>query len=58
LLALCPHDGGRFLLVQVIWLIQNRRGGLIAGVAALPGMPQATSGQLYRVPSAELAFPR
>lgn len=39
LLALCPHDGNRFLLAQVRWLSQELAGGLRAGVAVLPGMP-------------------
>lgn len=39
LLGLCPHDGERFLLVQVTWLMQDAAGGLVAGVAILPGMP-------------------
>jgi hypothetical protein len=41
LLAVCPHDGEHYLLAQTTWLMQERGGGLIAGVAALPGMPQA-----------------
>jgi hypothetical protein len=43
LLAVCPHDGERFLLAQTTWLMQEQGGGLIAGVAALPGMPQAVA---------------
>ncbi len=39
-LALCPHDGENFILAQVTWLMQERDGSLIAGVAVLPGMPQ------------------
>jgi len=39
-MAVCPHDGKRFLLAQAVWLMQMREGGLIAGVAVLPGMPQ------------------
>lgn len=41
LLAVCPHDGDSFLIAQVTWLMQERTGGLIAGVATLPGMPLA-----------------
>lgn len=41
LLALCPHDGERFLLAQNTWLMQENGGGLIAGIKALPGMPFA-----------------
>lgn len=41
LIALNPPDGDRFLLAQVNWLMQERSGGLLAGVAVLPGMPQA-----------------
>lgn len=43
LLALCPHDGERFLLAQTTWLMQEKGGGLIAGIKALPGMPIATA---------------
>lgn len=39
LLAVCPHDGERFQLAQVCWLMQDEDGGLVAGVASLPGMP-------------------
>lgn len=42
LVAVCPHDGERYLLAQVSWLMQKRRGlHLLAGIAALPGMPTA-----------------
>ncbi len=41
LLALRPHDGARFLLAQTTWLMQESKGGLIAGVRALPGLPVA-----------------
>lgn len=41
LLALCPHDGERFLLAQATWLMQESKGGLIAGIKALPGLPVA-----------------
>ena len=41
LMAVCPHDGERFLLVQASWLMQEESGGLIVGVASLPGMPIA-----------------
>ena len=43
LLALCPHDGDRFILAQITWLMQERAGGLIVGIKALPGMPVATA---------------
>lgn len=43
LLAVCPHDGEHYLLAQTCWLMQERNGGLIAGVAALPGMPHAVA---------------
>lgn len=39
LMALCPHDGERFLLAQISWLMQDREGGLVAGVSVLPGLP-------------------
>lgn len=41
LLALCPHDGERFLLAQASWLMQEGSGGLVVGVSVLPGMPEA-----------------
>ena len=40
-LAVCPHDGERYFLAQVTWLMQDRSSGLVAGIAALPGVPQA-----------------
>ncbi|MBS1190646.1 MAG: hypothetical protein H6R10_2438 [Rhodocyclaceae bacterium] len=39
LLALCPPDGGKFLLGYSTWLMQEHSGGLVAGVAVLPGLP-------------------
>ncbi|MDP2880076.1 MAG: hypothetical protein Q8N89_00665 [Azonexus sp.] len=39
LMVVCPHDGDHFLLVQATWLMQEDDGGLIVGVATLPGMP-------------------
>lgn len=41
LLAVCPHDGQNFLLATASWLMQEQTGGLIAGVAVMPGLPQA-----------------
>ena len=41
LIALCPHDGEKFLLAQNTWLMQEKEGGLTAGVRALPGLPVA-----------------
>ena len=43
LLALRPHDSERCLLAQVVWLVQEHKGGLIAGITALPGLPTAIS---------------
>lgn len=39
LMAVCPHDGDRFLLAYATWLMQEESGGLVVGVATLPGMP-------------------
>ncbi|MFZ2268160.1 MAG: hypothetical protein WAV95_11350 [Azonexus sp.] len=39
LMVVCPHDGDHFLLVHATWLMQEESGGLIVGVAILPGMP-------------------
>ena len=43
LLSICPHDGSAHLLAQVMWLMQEQGGGLIAGISALPGKPQAVA---------------
>lgn len=39
LMSICPHDGQRFLLAQVTWLMQDESGGLVVGLLILPGMP-------------------
>lgn len=39
LMAIHPHDGEHFLLAQATWLMQDESGGLVVGVATLPGMP-------------------
>jgi hypothetical protein len=39
MIAVCPHDGEYFLLAQATWLMQEETGGLIVGLATLPGMP-------------------
>lgn len=41
LMAICPADGDRFLLGYATWLMQAADGGLVAGVAVLPGVPIA-----------------
>ena len=46
LLSICPHDGHSYLLAQVAWLMQEQGGGLVAGVAALPGKPQAVAARI------------
>ncbi|MEF8699184.1 MAG: hypothetical protein V5B32_07975 [Candidatus Accumulibacter sp. UW26] len=43
LVSICPHDGKSYLLAQVAWLMQEQSGGLIAGIAALPGKPLAVA---------------
>lgn len=43
LLALCPHDGERFMLGQTTWLMQDQEGGLVAGIAVLPGLPEGVA---------------
>lgn len=43
LFALCPPDSVHFLLAQAVWLMQETKGGLIAGVRVLPGLPVAIS---------------
>lgn len=54
LLGLCPHDGDRYLLGQVTWLMQDRAHGLIAGIAALPGVPRAIAARPLPVPGTPL----
>ena len=39
LLALCPPDGENFILAVSCWLMQEQRGGLVAGISVLPGLP-------------------
>jgi hypothetical protein len=43
LLALCPHDGERFLLAQACWLMQEQDGGLLAGLSVVPGLPEGVA---------------
>lgn len=50
LMAVCPHDGDHYLLVQASWLMQEVDGGLIVGVATLPGMPQGIGVRLAPPP--------
>lgn len=40
LLAVKPHDGERYLLAMVCWLMQAQSGELEAGIATLPGIPE------------------
>jgi len=56
LLALCPHDGERFLLAQTTWLRQERSGGLAAGIRVLPGIPAAIAAR--RVDAGQGIFQR
>lgn len=46
LISICPHDGDQFLLAQASWLMQEDNGGLIAGVATLPGVPMGIGARL------------
>lgn len=46
LLAVCPGDCDRYFLAQVTWLMQDRSQGLVAGIASLPGVPQAISARI------------
>lgn len=50
LLAVRPHDGDRYLLAEVAWLMQEQGGGLVAGLAVLPGMPEAVAVRLAEAP--------
>ncbi len=43
LLSICPHDGNTHLLAQVVWMVQEQGGSLVAGVVALPGKPRAVA---------------
>lgn len=55
LLAIKPHDGERYLLATVTWLMQETGGELEAGVATLPGVPEAVGVriQIAGAPSGE-----
>lgn len=46
LLAVCPAGCDRYFLAQVTWAMQDRGHGLVAGIAALPGVPQAVAARL------------
>jgi hypothetical protein len=43
LLAIRAGDSEAYLLVTVAWLMQEQTGALLAGLAALPGKPQAVA---------------
>lgn len=49
LMGICPADGDRYLLGQATWLMQSSDGGLVAGVAVLPGVPVAVGIRLAGV---------
>lgn len=49
LMVVCPHDGEHFLLVQATWLMQEQSGGIIVGVATLPGMPSGIGVRLAAI---------
>lgn len=49
LLAVVPPDGAHCLLGRTSWLMEDRDGGLVLGVAVLPGLPTAVA--LRPVPS-------
>ena len=49
LMAICPEDGDRYLLGQATWLMQSSDGGIVAGVAVLPGVPVAVGVRLSGV---------
>lgn len=51
LFALCPHDANRFLLARIVWLMQEKTGGLIAGIKALPGIPAGIAARIILEPS-------
>lgn len=46
LMAVCPHDGECFLLAYATWLMEEANGGLIVGLATLPGIPKGVSFRL------------
>lgn len=49
LLAVCPHDGERFLLAHVVWLTVDDQGGLLVGLSSLPGVPVPIAVRLLAV---------
>lgn len=48
LIAFRTHPGTPFLLAQTTWLMQEHGGNLIAGIAVLPGKPEAMA---IRIPA-------
>jgi hypothetical protein len=47
LVGVRPHDGERFLLAQVSWLMFREDGLLEAGIHTLPGLPQVIAARLH-----------
>jgi hypothetical protein len=41
LVAVCPHDGERFLLGHAIWLMEEEEKSVVVGISVLPGIPTA-----------------
>lgn len=46
LVAVCPHDGERYLLAQAIWLMEEEEKSIVAGLAVLPGIPTAVAARV------------
>lgn len=53
LIVVCPHDGTAYLLSYITWLMQETGGALVAGIATLPGLPQAIGVRLAAANAAE-----
>ena len=58
LLALCPPDSGTFLLAKATWLMQEKDGGLTAGMLALPGIPTPIAARCITPPEPPGRFER
>lgn len=46
LLAVSPPESNMYLLAHVVWVMQEEEGGLTAGIATMPGKPEAIAARL------------
>ncbi len=46
LLAVSPPESNSYLLAHVVWAMQEQDGSLVAGIATMPGKPEAIAARL------------